>query len=445
MSKQIETSQLDNFETKLSHNDQVSQRTVSRNGLVNSAIDQNVLNDAKHIFSIDIKAGDVTNQKKSGRCWMFAGLNVLRTIIINKLHVTNFEFSESYLQFYDKLEKANFFLERILELKDEEIDSRLNVFFLDSGISDGGHFIMFTNLVKKYGLVPSSAMPETNVSSATDELNTLLSDLLHKDALILREKASELSNENLAKLKDEMLLEVYRVLVISLGKPPKDFTLEIVDKDNQFIRLDKETPLSFFKKYIEKDLDEYIPLSDIPFKNLQRRECYYSHYVNNVEGGDEVIFFNVPIDILKTAVINSLKANEVVWFAGDVLSQSLRKEGILASGLIRLDELLSVKTLETKQDRFTTRSSFCNHAMTFTGVNLDAEGKPDRFKVENSWGKEPGKDGFFVMSDKWFDEYVYQVIVNRKYVPEEYVTLYDEKKKNPIEIEPFNTFFKSFN
>lgn len=440
MSRFLNEESLSHFESGLTADYKVRERAVTKNGIVNSAIDFDVKREAKPVFSIEVSAGNVTNQKQSGRCWMFAGLNVIRTMVMKKLHLKNFELSQSYLQFYDKLEKANFFLERIIELKDEPIDSRLNAFFLDNGIGDGGHFIMFTNLVKKYGVVPSYSMPETAVSSATTELNNVLNNLLHKDALILREKAKSVSAEDLETLKDVMLQDVYQVLVISLGMPPKEFTLEVRDKDDKFVASEVKTPLSFFKEYIEADLDAYIPLSDIPYDGLKRGECYYSHFVNNVEGGDEVLFYNVPVDVLKTSVINSLKGDEVVWFAADVLSQSLRKEGILASGIINYDELFQVKTLTGKAERMNSRTSFCNHAMTFTGVNL-VNDKPNRFKVENSWGKDVGEDGFFVMSDSWFDDYVYQVLVNKKYVPEEYVKEYEEKKKQPIEISLFNTFF----
>lgn len=440
MSRFLNEESLSHFESGLTADYKVRERAVTKNGIVNSAIDFDVKREAKPVFSIEVSAGNVTNQKQSGRCWMFAGLNVIRTMVMKKLHIKNFELSQSYLQFYDKLEKANFFLERIIELKDEPIDSRLNAFFLDNGIGDGGHFIMFTNLVKKYGVVPSYSMPETAVSSATTELNNVLNDLLHKDALILREKAKSVSAEDLETLKDVMLQDIYQVLVISLGMPPKEFTLEVRDKDDKFVASEVKTPLSFFKEYIEADLDAYIPLSDIPYDGLKRGECYYSHFVNNVEGGDEVLFYNVPVDVLKTSVINSLKGDEVVWFAADVLSQSLRKEGILASGIINYDELFQVKTLTGKAERMNSRTSFCNHAMTFTGVNL-VNDKPNRFKVENSWGKDVGEDGFFVMSDSWFDDYVYQVLVNKKYVPEEYVKEYEEKKKQPIEISLFNTFF----
>ncbi len=439
MSKIINFEELENYQRDLPIDYRLMQRTIIKNGLVNSCINNEVLASCKPVFNIEVDAGDVTDQKRSGRCWMFAGLNVLRTFMMNKLHLKNFELSQSYLQFYDKLEKANFFLERAIELKGEEIDSRLNTLILDNTIFDGGHFIMFTNLVKKYGILPKEFMPETAASSNTEELNTLLNNLLHKDALILREAF----DDEIPSLKENMLKEIYKILVISLGQPPKDFTLEIKDKDNNFIRLEKMTPIEFFKKYIDIDLDDYIPLSDIPYKDLKRGECYYSHFVNNVEGGSEVLFYNVPINVLKDAVIKSLKDKQIVWFAADVLSQSLRKEGILASDLIDLDNLCGVTTINSKADRFTTRTSFCNHAMAFTGVNL-IDDKPNRFKVENSWGKDNGKDGYFIMSDKWFDDYVYQAVVHKKYVEPKYVEEYMKKKENPIEIPPFNTFFSNF-
>lgn len=434
---------LKNFEDDFNKEEKnlVAQRAVLKNGIVNSAIDEKTQRERINTFSVDVNSGDVTNQRSSGRCWMFAGLNVLRVILRKKLNVKNIELSQAYLQFYDKLEKANFFLERARELAGEPFDSRLNVFLLDSGIGDGGHFTRFTNLVKKYGVVPSVFMPDRTVSTATSELNTLLTSLLARDRKEIREAVKNGTKENVLRTRKEGRLdEIYRVLEISIGTPVKDFVFEYKDKDDKFHRLDKRTPKQFFDNYIGVDLDDYVSLCDAPIERRERYQSYTCKYVNNVIGGDPVVFFNVPLSELKKACIESLKGGDVIWFGSDVLAQSRRKDGYLAEGIIKTDELFSLRPLLDKSGRLTYRSSFCNHARTLTGVNLDDKESPDRWKVENSWGDENGKKGYYIRNDAWFNEYVYEVFVNKKYINPEIVKKFEESK--PVETLPFNTLWK---
>ena len=435
MEKYIEINNLEKFQEddQAKKNLAVSRRSVSKNGLVNSAIDEDELHSLKNTFSIDVDAGAITNQKQSGRCWMFAGLNVIRMALAKKLNAKSMELSQAYLQFYDKLEKANFTLEKALQIANEPIDSRLNTFLFDSGIADGGHFAMFVSLVKKYGVVPSEIMPDNCVNSSTSELNSLLTNLIGKDVLVLREmKKENKTEEEIEAKKEEMLSEIYNVLCVSLGVPPKSFVYEYKDKDDKFVRLEECTPLEFYNKYIGVNLDDYMVLSDAPMSGYKMYQKYSSEWVNNVIGGEPVVFFNVKTEEMKQAVIASLKANELVWFGSDVSGQSLRKEGLLGYSLIRLDELLDIKLLEDKGARMDTRVSFCNHAMTFTGVNLVDE-KPNRWKVENTWGKDVGKNGFFVMDDAWFDNYVYEVFVKKEFVPAELLKKYEESETTYVD------------
>lgn len=419
----------------------VAKRSVARNGIVNSAVDPDAVLALQNTFSVDVDAGDITNQKQSGRCWMFAGLNIIRMVAAKKLNLKSFELSQAYLQFYDKLEKANFTLEKALEIADEPINSRLNTFLFDNGIEDGGHFVMFTNLVKKYGVIPSELMPDNVVNCGTSELNSLLHAIIGKDILALREaKSSGASSEELSSKKEEMLAEIYNVLCVTLGVPPKAFTYEYKDKDNKFVRLEETTPLEFYEKYVGVNLDDYIVLSDAPMSGYKANQKYTSSWVNNVIGGDPVVFFNVGTEEMKKATIASLKANELVWFAADVSSESLRKQGLLGYSLIRYDELFKISLLQDKGGRMDTRVSFCNHAMTFTGVNLLDGDKPNRWKVENTWGKEPGNGGFFVMDDAWFDNYVYEVFVKREFVSPEVLKAYDES--TTIDVEPWAVMWK---
>lgn len=446
MKNNITNEELDEFRSNFSLKPcfQLSKRTVTKNGINNSCIDEELTRSLKYSFSIDVNAGSVCNQKRSGRCWLFAGLNVIRTILLKNLNVKNIELSQAYLQFYDKLEKANFFMERAIELSDEDIKSRHNVFMLDTGIGDGGHFVMFTNLVKKYGVLPIEEMPDLAVSQDTTELNAVLSDYLAQAMMELRSaKKKRASIKALKEIKKQYLDEIYRILTISLGVPPTSFKYEYKDKDDKFVSLNEMTPKEFFDNYIKVDLNDYICLCDAPIEGMKQYTKYTSKYVNNVEGGDEVIFFNVPMKEVKKATKNSLEDNSPVWFAADVSTQSLRKDGYLADGVLKTDLLFHIQSKMNKSQRLTYRSSFCNHAMTFTGVNVTSDNKYDRWKVENSWGKENGKDGFYIMSDKWFDEYVYEVFVNKKYVSKSILDKYEKAEK--IYEEPFNTLYKEFN
>ncbi len=416
------------------------QNAITKNGINASTSDQELLRSLKNTFSIDLESGDVCNQKQSGRCWMFAGLNVLRTILFKKLNVKNIELSQAYLQFYDKLEKANFLLEKAICFASEDVKSRNNVFLLDSTLGDGGHFVMFTNLVKKYGVLPLEEMPDLAVSQATGELNDVLSKYLAQAYKELREKKNaSFSMEELQAIKEGYLKNVYKILAMSLGTPVKEFTYEYMDKDNKYHKLEKMTPKQFFDTYIQADLNDYIPLCDAPIEGMKPLTKYTCDLVNNVIGGDDVIFFNATCKDLKESCIASLKDGTPVWFGSDVSSQSLRKDGYLASGILKRKEAFHLDYHMDKSSRLTYRSSFCNHAMTLTGVNLDENGIPNRWKVENSWGKDNGKNGYYVMSDLWFDDFVYEVFVNRKYVKEEILKAYDESPV--IKEDPFDTLW----
>lgn len=442
MKKNIDLSDIDLFEKDClgRDNNDVLRHIITNNGINASSVNEELARTLKDSFSVDVPAGNVCNQRRSGRCWMFAGLNVLRTIVMKTLNVKNFELSQAYLQFYDKLEKSNFFLEKALEYSDEEPNSRVNLFLLDTAIGDGGHFAMFVNLVKKYGVVPFDDMPDLSVSKDTGELNTILSSYLAQGMMELRAaKKNGASDTVLERMKEGYLNDVYRILSLSLGKPVKEFVLEYTDKDNKYHNAGKFNPHSFYNEFIKADLDDYICLCHAPMEGRKDYQKYTSKLVNNVEGGDPVIFFNVDLDVMKKSAIASLKGGDVMWFAADVLTQSMRKEGYLADGILKTKELFNINYKMNKAERLMYRTSFCNHAMTFTGVNLTDNDVPNRWKVENSWGKENGKDGYFIMDDKWFDEYVYEIFVSRKYVDEETLKKYDAS--SIIEEDPFNTLY----
>ncbi len=422
--------------------DPVKEMSVRSNGISASCTDSNVMAALQNTFSIEVDAGDITNQNQSGRCWMFAGLNVLRKTLFDKLGVKSIELSQAYLQFYDKLEKANFTLEKAIDLVEEPINSRLNAYLLDNGIGDGGHWAMFTSLVKKYGVIPSSFMKDTAVSKATSELNVVLQNVLANDIKVFHDMAKKgKSKEDMRKKKEGMLEEIYRVLAISLGTPPKKFTLEYKDKDGKFVRLPELSGVEFYNQYIGIDLDEWISLSDAGTLNWEKGVRYVSPYVGNVIGGDQVTFFDVPLNEMRKAVVSSLKGGDIVWFAAEVSAKSLRKAGLMSPALLRQDLLFDIKDKLSKGEQLDYHSTYCSHAMAFTGVNL-VDGKPDRYKIENSWGKENGDGGFYVCDSAWFDSYVYQVLVRKKYLPADLLKQYEE---SPIkECEPFNGLWTNF-
>ena len=414
----------------------VAMNAVTNNGLLKSAKSPAAILADTHVYSIDLKQGDITNQKQSGRCWMFAGLNVIRSRIIREKGMKNFELSQSYLFFYDKLEKSNYFLENILETLDEPVGGRLVSWLLQAPVNDGGQWDMLRGLIRKYGLVPKSACPETALSSASRELNACLTEKLREDACVLRKKhAAGAGEAQLREAKAAMMEEVYRILCICLGKPPKTFDFEYRDKDDNFVRDCGLTPHTFMEKYVTMDLDEYVSLINAPTADKPYGRSYTVKCLGSVREAGPVRYLNLPIGELKRAAIAQMQDGEPVWFGCDVGKCSERDNGILDVDLYSLETLLDTSFTMTKAERLDYGHSLMTHAMVFQGVNLDGAGNPNRWRVENSWGKEPGKDGYYIMTDRWFNEYMYQVVVNKKYLTPEQLAAYEAQ---PTELEPWD-------
>ena len=389
-----------------------------------------------HEFSISLEQGAVTNQKKSGRCWMFAALNCMRFQVIKKQNLEDFELSQSYPLFYDKLEKANYFLESILDTLDEPTDGRLIAHLLAAPLNDGGQWDMLCSIVEKYGLVPKTAMPESVSSSATQEMVSYMTEKLREYACVLRKghKAGK-SMEQLKKEKEAMMETVYRMLCISLGKPPRTFTFEYRDKDGNFHREENLTPKAFYEKYVGLRLDDYVSVINAPTEDKPFYRSYTVQYLGNVKEGRPVKYVNLPIEEMKQAAIAQLKDGEPVWFGCDVGKRSFRDGGLMDTGIYDVETLFDTDFPMTKAERLEYGQSLMTHAMVFQGVNLDENGKPDRWRVENSWGEEAGKKGYFVMSDRWFDEYNYQVVVNKKYLSSKALEAYE---KEPVRLNPWD-------
>ncbi len=399
---------------------------VTGNGLFKSSVNPAVAWKNNHEFSLTLKQGAITSQKQSGRCWLFAAMNVMRARIIQKCNLDTFELSQNYMMFWDKLEKSNWFLENILDTLEEESESRLLSFLLSDPLGDGGQWDMMANLVNKYGVVPKYSMPETTVSSSTREMNRVLTELLRGYACSLRKEAQAgAGRDTLEQSKTDMLNNIYRVLCICLGEPPRTVNMEVRDKEGNFIQEYDMTPQDFFKKYVDMDLHDYISLINAPTADKPFYHRYTVKMLGNVKEGAPVCYINLPIEELKAAAIAQLKAGEPVWFGCDMGPRINRDTGVMDLDIYDFKDILQIDLSMSKAERLDYGQSKMTHAMVFQGVNLAPDGKPTRWRVENSWGEDAGKKGYYVMSDDWFSEYMYQVVVNKKYLTKEQLAVLD--------------------
>jgi len=414
----------------------IAMNAVCHGSALKVAMNRHIHSEFPMSFSTEIKSGDITNQKMSGRCWMFAGLNALRLKAIDKMKLKTFELSQSYIMFYDKLERSNYFLENILETLNEDITSRIVMHLLAKPIEDGGQWDMFVNLVEKYGVVPKDVYPESTSSSNTNVMNSHLNEKLREFALILRsEHQKNNSIEELRSLKSDMLQDIYKILTIHNGVPPESFHWGYKDKNDKFHQHnEKITPKGFFKKYIDVNLDDYVSLISCPTDDKPFNKNYTVSFLGNLVEGRKVSYLNVDIDTMKQAALKTLKNNNPVWFGCDVGKQLASDEGILDVNGFSFDLLYDTKFKMNKAQRVDYGHSLMTHAMLFTGVH-EQNGKTTRWKVENSWGEEKGKKGFLVMSDAWFDEYVFQVVVLKDNLDKK---LLKEFENDPIVLKPWD-------
>ncbi len=389
-----------------------------------------------HSFSLHLPENPVTAQKGSGRCWMFAALNTFRTKAATTMNLEAFELSQNYTMFWDKLEKANYFLESILQTLEEPVGSRLLDWMLANIITDGGQWDMFVNLINKYGVVPKSVMPETESSSSTGNMNYQVTYMLRDYGVRLQKAAAKGAKEDkLRQQKDGYMSEVYRMLCIHLGEPPTDFQWQWRDKDKQFHRAGRLTPTEFYEKYVGYNLNDMVCLIHDPRPAHPLNATYTVKFLGNVVGGRPTEYLNTDLDTIKQAAIKQIQAGDSVWFGCDVGKFLDGEAGVMDTELFEFDLVYGCEPEMNKAERLMYGHSLMTHAMVFTGVDMAQGGQPTKWRVENSWGDTRGEKGWFQMSDRWFDEYTYEVVVHKNHVPAEILAAL---KKEPIVLDPWD-------
>uniref|UniRef100_A0A7C4TBI1 Aminopeptidase n=1 Tax=candidate division WOR-3 bacterium TaxID=2052148 RepID=A0A7C4TBI1_UNCW3 len=410
---------------KLDSSDTALMNALTNNELHRIALNRKFMMSHNKLFTKRIENKDVTDQKNSGRCWIFAGLNVLRPKVIKRYNLKTFEFSQSYISFYDKLEKANFLLEFIIQTRDRDLMDRELVEIIEDGVQDGGYWQWFVALVKKYGVVPKEVFPETNPSSNTWLMTQLLDEQVLSGAGILRQMAKNGADETeLRAFKLRVLKNVYKVLVMNFTEPPEKFVWRYEDKDGKIFESKKYTPQEFFKEVVGVDLKNYVSLIDYPGREYN--QLYQFDNCRNVFDAPNPRSANVNIALIKEVVKKSILNDEPVWFACDIGKECERENGILSSKIFDYDVIFKSEFKMNKEMRIFYRNSSANHAMVLLGVDV-VEDRPIKWLVENSHGKDEGDEGFYIMYDDWFDDYVYEVIIDIKYLPEEIKKIFQQE------------------
>lgn len=430
--KKLTSQQLQGYEAdfKKRPDAAVIARAVMKNGIKATSEDQNVSQRSHRVFSYEVKTGKVSNQRHSGRCWSFATLNTLRHLFASQYNFKDFELSQNYLFFWDRVERANMFLQNIIAAAALPFHDRLVDFYVAFAENDGGQWANAASIIEKYGVVPEYVMPDTYNTKNTDDIAGVMKDLMHKDALVLRKMINEQHADRAAvqQVKEKMVSEVYRLAVYAFGMPPKQFDLEYQDDDHQLHRQANLSPLEFFHQYWQLNLRDYVVLTNAPDHKLN--QVYSMPQQENVVGGIPLQFVNVPFEELQNSAVKQLKAGETVWVGNDVLQQMDRKRGIMDAELYKTEALLGIDYVMNKKERLETRQACVSHAMTLTGFN-EADGQIDRWKIENSWGEENGEKGYFVMTQKWFEDYTYEAVINKRYLSSELLQL---TKQRPVQL-----------
>ena len=375
-------------------------------------------------FSDRVKTKGITDQKSSGRCWLFTGLNVLRAKMIDKYDLPGMEFSQSYLFFYDQLEKANLFLQGVIDTRKLPFEDRQVDWLFSNPLSDGGQFTGVSNLITKYGLVPAEAMPETFQANNTSQMANLLKLKLREFGLELR-AAVKARPAELQEMKVRQLSEIFRILALCLGEPVKEFEWTRCDRDNNIVSRATYTPMGFYQEFIGEDLENnYVMIMNDPTREYGK--VYEIDYDRHVYDGHNWLYINLPVERIKEMAIASIKDNVAMYFSCDVGKFYNSKKGTLDIANFDYASLMGVTFGMDKKQRVQTHASGSSHAMTLIAVDI-VDGEPVKWMVENSWGPASGYKGCLIMTDEWFDEYMFRLVVEKKYVPEDVLKMLDQE------------------
>ena len=404
----------------------VAQNAVTNVKLPDLTLNRDLVQDIDDSFSTKLDDWKVTAQMRSGRCWLFATLNLLRVGAMKKMKLKNFEFSQAHIHFWDKFERANHLLEAIIETSDRPVDDRTIHFLLSDPIGDGGQWNMAMNLIRKYGLVPKSAYPESDSSSATRWMNAELKNILRSSACEIRAIVDGGGSIDEARAhKEKRIADIWNMLCIHLGTPPKTFNWQWRDKDGEFHRNGRMTPQQFASEFVDIDWEDYVCIVNDP-----RNEYYQTYtidFLQNVAGGPPVVYLNVPSKEMKAITQKLLEDGIPVWMGCDVGKEMDRKKGLWDADLFDVEGLYGVEYGMDKADRLRHNQTMMTHAMLFTGVDV-VNGRPRRWRVENSWGDKTGQKGYYTMNDSWYDQYMFEIAAPTSYL--------NEKMQAGLEAEP---------
>ncbi len=419
-------------------NNKAIMNALSANAVKDVAVNRENVGSVDHHFKYKVEVTGITDQESSGRCWMFTSLNSLRPQVIKNKNLSGFEFSENYLYFWDQLEKANLFLENCISTADKPMDDRKVEWLFKNPIGDGGVWNSFANLVDKYGLVPKSVMPETHHSSNTAWMRRMLKRKLREQGLRLREIATSDKGMDAARSeKLSMLEDIYRMLALSLGEPPQEFTYRFADKDGKIGERKSYTPLSFYKSlFPEYSPDDYVMLMNDPTREYYK--LYEIEYDRNVMEGKNWRYINLPNKELKKYAIKGIKANEAMYVSCDVGKQLSKDEGTLDLNNYDFESLYGVDFGMNKAERIQSRESGSSHAMLLMAVDVDENEKPVMWQFENSWGSTYGYEGYLSFTDQWFDNYLFRLVANKQHIDKKTLKILEQE---PIMLPPWDPMF----
>lgn len=428
-----------------SHTETVADKAI-RNALAGNSVaaltaNANTLTEIGTDFSDVVPTKGVTNQLSSGRCWLFTGLNVLRSKAIMRWNLPSLELSQNYLFFYDQLEKANLYLQGVIDTRKQSFDDRMVDWLFQNPLSDGGTFCGVADLVAKYGVMPKEAFPETFQSNNTSGFTSVMKQLLRQQGLELRAmgESKKVTDKQLQAKKVEMLGEIYRMLTLAYGVPPTEFTWSQRDAKGKVVSTETYTPQSFYQKFWDGEnlYDNYIMVMNDPLREYNK--VYQIEYDRHTYDGHDWVYLNLPVEDIKNMAIASIRDSTAMYFSCDVGKYSNRKDGTLALQNYDYESLFGIDLTMDKKQRVQTHASGSSHAMTLIAVDIDKEtGKTKKWMVENSWGPTSGYRGNMIMTDEWFDEYMFRLVVNKKYVDQKFL---DMLKQKPVMLPAWDPMF----